>query len=427
MQKLFRNLFISIGLVSIFASSSWAYIPEPKSAGSFVAGKGTKAEETYETMQGAPIYTYGKGLQLGPVHVKPSVDYRFGWEDNVFREEDVKKSDYHHNLFTDLSAELPLDGGQHLLTGAWRTFSQWYDRYDSQDHTDHTLYGSLTLNYASFTLGIEDTLYRTEERAETEFTSRVERYENIFRSLLQVPFASFFIESEVLNLTVDYSEVVNEIFTHNDFTYFQRVGVDVGPETQALVEYGYKSIDYDESPFNRDADAHQISGGLRGLLTELIAYQVWLGGQFRQYDLDSLQDFDGVVFRAALTYTPTETSTWTLKGEREPQESTFDGQNFFVRNRIQLGWQQQIMERLFWNSKGSLGYHEYSRISVRAADGIERTRRDIAWNASTGLEYKMPNDIYSFLVEYRIDSRESNLNGLDFDAQAITAGVRAQF
>ena len=48
-------------------------------------------------------------------------------------------------------------------------------------------------------------------------------------------------------------------------------------------------------------------------------------------------------------------------------------------------------------------------------------------HAGTGLEYTMPNDIVSFVLDYSYAARDSNFNGLDYNANEISAGVRASF
>ncbi len=405
---------------------SYAYVPEPKSAGKYFSGKGTKASEQYEATAGMPTYDYGKGIQWGSVHIKPSFDYRLRWDDNVFFEESNEKNDIVNSFAGETLAELPLGGGQHLLSGAYGFNRELFNRFDSQNHTDQHGKIGIKLNYVPFTLDMEDVLERTVSRANTEFTSRIQRDENAFHSLLEIPFASFFLENEITDFNVGYKTAGNDPFNHNLFTFYQRIGHDWTPSTQILAEYAYTYIHYNNVS-NRNGDANQFMLGLRGNFTELIAYQIWGGAQYRIYDEDAQPDFNGFVVRAAAQYQPSEISTWTLRLDRSPQESTFDNQNFYTRNQVTLNWQRQIYERIFWNSHGSVSYHEYSRITKRASTGEETTRRDTLWEAGTGLEYKMPNDIISFVVDWNYVNRDSNLSGLGYESNEISAGVRASF
>lgn len=422
-----NHVINSIFLFSLLVTvTAYAAIPAPKSEGKYFQGKGTKTAPEYEQTAGMPVYEYGNGVQWGPVHLRPLLDYKYRWDDNVFHEEDSEKSDYVHAIYGDLKAELPLAGGQHLATAGAGFLREVFDRFDGQNHTDYIVHGGLKLNYVPFTLDLEDVFEETETRSDTEFTDRVNREENSFHSLLEVPFASFFLENEITNFTIDFGQAENRGFDHNNFTLYQRVGYDWRPNTQILAEYAYINLNYTEVG-DRDGDGHQYMLGARGKFTEFLAYQAWIGAQHRIYDEDIRPDFNDFVFRAALQYEPTELNTWILRADRAPQESTFDGQSFYTRNRVALNWKRRIHERIMWNSQGFVSYNDYSRITVRPSTGEEETRRDWVWEAGTGLEYLMPNDIVALTLDYRFSSRASNLDGLDYDANEISVGIRAYF
>jgi hypothetical protein len=417
--------FLAVFSLLLISSTAFAYVPEPQSEGKYFTAKGTKASESYEATAGMPVYDYGKGLQWGPVHFKPALEYRYLWNDNIFYEEEIRKSDYVNRLIGALDAELPLGGGQHLLTAGYGFTREWFNRFGTQDHTDHRVKGGLNLNFVPFTLDIENEYERTVSRANTEFTERIQRDENAFHSLLEVPFASFFLENEITDFDITYDRPVDAVFDHNLFTVYQRVGYDMTPNTQLLGEYAFINIDYDNTA-SRNGDGHQYMLGMRGKFTERIAYQAWGGVQHRIYDEDIRPDFNDFVARAAIQWDPTESNRFLWRVDRAPQESTFDGQSYYTRNRTELTWRLQIAERWFINTGGMYGYHEYSRISRRVT-GEDETRRDHVYDVGTGLEYRMPNDILSLAVDYRHTGRSSNLTGLDYEANEISMGVKASF
>ena len=407
---------------------SYAYVPEPQSEGKFFESKGTAASAEYESRAGAPVYDYGKGIQWGPLHLTPTFDYDYTWTDNIFFEANNEKSDYVNRLAGELLAELPLGGGQHLLSGSYRLTQEYFSRFGAQDHTDHRGTVGLDLNFVPFTLNLEDTYEQTVSRADTEFTDRIKRDENAFHSLLEVPFASIFFEQEITDFDVSYSRNVDAVFDHNIFTTYQRVGYDLGPQTQLLGEYTFINIAYDQQTLgDRDGDGHQYMIGLRGKFTERLVYQAWTGAQHRIYDDSVRPDFNGVVARGAVQWDPNELNRVILKADRTPQESTFDNQSYYTRNRVELSWRRQIAERWFWESSGSVGYHEYSRITTIPSLFQDFTRRDTLWDAGTGVEYLMPNDIVSIVLNYHFVSRDSSFSALDYDANEVSAGVRARF
>ena len=406
---------------------SYAYVPEPQSEGKYFSGKGTKASETYEANAGTPTYDYGKGIQWGPLHLTPSISYDYYWSDNIFYEPTSEKSDYVNRVVGGVLAELPLSGGQHLLSGGYRATHEWFNRFSDQDHTDHRANVGLNLNFVPFTLDIEDVYEQTVGRANTEFTDRVKRNENAFHSLLEVPFASFFLENQITDFDISYDRSVDAVFDHNLFTMYQRVGYDLSPNTQILGEYAYIDVCYDQNVFgDRDGNAHQYMIGMRGKLTERMAYQAWGGVQHRIYDADIRPDFNDFVARGAVQWDPSDLNQFIVRADRGPQESTFDGQSFYTRNRVELSWRRQLAERWYLNSHGMYGFHEYSRVTVQSS-GVQATREDDVYDAGVGIEYRMPNDIVSLILDYKHAGRTSNITGLDYETNEISAGVKATF
>jgi hypothetical protein len=419
---------VSVFFITSLASSAvlFAAIPQPSSAGKFTPSKGTKAAPVYQEQgrAGSPGYEWGRGLQLGKVLLKPFIQYLGQLEDNIFYDPSNEKSDYISRLSAGTTAELPLNGGQHLLTGKFAEELEWFAKNDDQDHNDYSYGGGLDLNFVPFSLNVEDTELHTVDRADTEFTSRVTRDENLAHGLLEIPLARFFLETEALNFNTDYRAPENKVFNHNEFTIFQRVGLDIAPTTQFLGEYSYENLDYSKNG-ERNGDANQVMLGFRGNLTERIVYQVWGGYQARIYDNNARPDFYGFVTRDALQYDLTDKSSVTLVFNRDAQESTFDNQSFYVRNKGSIAWKQQLAERLLLHTDGALSYNEYSRITVQGTQ--QQTRRDYVWETGIGLEYLMPNDVVSFFGEYRHRSRSANLDGLDYGDNILNAGVKAAF
>ena len=428
MRSLKSLLAISIALVflSVTCSPAWSVVPEPKSAGEFTRGKGTKTEESYKNEQAeGPVYEYGKGFLFGALHIKPTAEYGYVWDNNIFYDDSGRREDWIHKLIAGAEADLPVSGGQHTLTAGYKAEAEYFDRFEEQDHVDHSVSVGGEFSMNSFSFSINDVFETTVDRADTEFTNRVKREENALNALLEVPFAQFFLETELLSFDIDYQDdPLNERFDHIETTIFQRAGLDVAPSTQLLVEYGFTEIHYSHAA-DREGDAHQTSVGLRGYLGERTSYQIWTGAQTRIYEADERPDFTGVIVRSAVQYDFSEESSIVFRANRGPHESTFDDQSFYVRNRAELEWRQQVAERVFVSAKERVDYNEYSRISLRGGD--DETRRDYVWQSGLGAEYFMPNELISFYCEYLYKGRDSNTFLLDYDAQTVTVGVRSIF
>jgi len=416
---------VLLAVILVYSNSAvWAKLPEPKSGGKFARGKGTRYEYSYQGRTGGPVYDYGRGFQVGEAHIRPFVQYIHEWDNNVFYEENGRQEDNIDRLTGGATVELPIDAGQHVLYGGYIGNVEWFNRFTSEDHTDHTATGGLKLNLLPYSLYLENVFQRTTDRPDTEFTSRTKRDENSVEALLEVPFAQFFLETEINDFDVDYRDEPLVIFDHHTFKIYQRAGIDVAPSTQGLVEYAYMDIDYSGTG-DRNGDAHEAALGVRGFfLGERLTYDAWVGAQWRGYNVESQPDYNGVVVRSGLLYDITDVSYVTLKFRRRPRESTFID-SFYVQNRFEFRWRQQVYERLFFNTSEGLDYNEYSRNSTSGGDS--ETRRDYVWHATLGLEYILPNDLVSIFVEYGFNARESNTALLDYDAQSVRFGVRTKF
>jgi len=398
---------------------------EAASKGKFVQGKGTKSNAAYQGTAGGPLYEYGRGLQLGPINLKPYIEYIAKWESNIFYDPSGEKDDFIHRVDLGLTAEMPFGGGQHTATASYLAEIEWFSRFDNQNHDDHTIQGDLDLNYVPFGLNVKDVFRKTVSRADTEFTERVKRDENTFNSLLEIPFTKFFLETELEDFNIDYDSAANSVFDHNILTVFQRVGFDIAPSTQLLAEYGHLFIGYDRSLEERDGHADQISMGLRGNWGAKITYQVWPGVQWRIYDEASRPDYHDFILRAALQYDITEKSNIILRGSRNPVESTFDGQSFYTQNRGEIAWRQQIAERIYFQTNETLNFNEYSRTSTRG--GQDKVREDAVWQTGLSLEYFMPNELVMLFCEYKFTGRDSNTFDLDYGNHSVSAGIRGNF
>lgn len=430
MKLIVRSIVLPAAVAALVpvlsALPAFAVMPEPKSAGMYEQGKGTKASEEYESLgrAGGPEYHYGRGLYWGPLHVKPGLVYTRQYDNNIFYSENGRVSDWSHIVVPTVSGEVPFGGGQHLYTTNYTLVMEEFDEQEDQNSKNHSFSNSFTLNYVPFTLSLDHNWRKTVDRSGTEFTDRIGRYEHTTHGLLEVPFSAFFLETEAINYNEDYRALSDSAFDHNVFDVYQRIGVDWRPQTQVLLEYGYEDVDY-RRVTDRDGHANQFMFGMRGHLSELVLYQGWIGAQFRDYDAASREDFDGLALRGALQYDMTTTSRITLRGDRRPEESTFDNQSFYVRNRIELAWRKQLRDRLFFNTRETFQFNEYQRPTTR--QGETKTREDYVWSTGLGLEYTLPNELITFYCEYRFNARDSNLAGLDYDDQVASAGVRASF
>jgi hypothetical protein len=307
-----------------------------------------------------------------------------------------------------------LQGGRHLLSGGFQSESEWFQRYNGQNHTDWSGQLASDLNFNSFSLRLYDRFDKTTSRAGTELTQRLQRKENYLTSLLTIPFADFFTEIETSDYHVSFDDPAQRLFNRNEITTYPRLGFNVGDRTQALAEAGYTHIFYPKADDN-GGNAYQLSGGLRGLIgkSDRFSYQVWGGFQIRNYYSDAKNDWAGFVGRGEVIFKQSEKTQAIASIQRRPVESVSVNQSYYVQNELNLRLRQRVVENVYANAI------TYFQLNDYASD-----RLDFIWQPGVMLEYVLPGKLASLFGEYRFTQRESDQSGQDYNRQIANFGVR---
>jgi len=426
--RLIKKCFLFLVIVSIFCGPAWAISPpERDSGGRFFPSKGTRASDRiYESNYLSSGYArteagrferenFADGLKFGALRVRPSVGYTGEYDSNIFLTENDAKGDYISRLLGGIDAYLPMKDGKYLLMAGVQSKSEWFAKNSNANHTDWAYQAGGQINFSAFQLAVHEDFRDTTDRSDSELTDRIKRFENRLSGLLTVPFGKFFSETEVTHFIVDFRDD-NEFRDRKELSFYPRLGVDIGSKTQALIEYGFTDISYDNNA-GRDGTVHQAQLGIRGYLGRghLLAYQLWAGWQFRDYDSDRFKGYNGVIGHGELVYRPSGLTQVSLRALRRPQESTAFGQSFYTRNELSLQYKRQLARNWFGHIRGSTGLSDYSN-----------DRLDFMWEPAVGVEYLLPGRRFALFTEYRFSARESDRNNNDFNRHIAQFGIKAQ-
>ncbi len=425
-MNLSRKGLVLTGLL-VFSFSivepAWAvYSPEPRSAGRYFQAKGTRASEAYLYQQstGTPRsfseYEYGEGLRAGNLWVDPYVGYTREYDSNVFLTENAQKEDWINRLNWGVDAEAPFEDGKYVVRGGVHSESEWFNRFDDEDHTDWIYQLGTELNFNQFQLEVFEEHRRTVSRAGNELTRRIARKENYLVGLLTIPFGEFFSETEVSHYDLVFRDPAFDNSDRDELSFYPRFGVNVGDRTQVLTEYGYTNVNYDNAE-DRNGDVHQLAAGLRGFLGEgdLVSYQAWAGWQIRNYDSNSRDDFSGFIFRSDLQYRPNDRTRVIAEVNRLPVESVSNTNSYIVRNTAAISFQRQFAERILLDLGASTGWWDYSD-----------SRDDFYFEPKARVEYLLPGNIVTLFTEYIFSGRESDAGQQDYNRHLWNFGVRAE-
>lgn len=429
--KKFLVYGLMIAAVTLGSGNAWAiYSPEPQSGGRFFPSKGTRAAEDYtvstesydsslsKTEEGAfDQQYYGKGLNIGNAKLLPSASYVGEYDSNIFLEEGGTDDDYISRLLFGLDGYAPFEGNKYALFGGVHNETEFFANHHGENHTDWTYQLGGSANFNSVNVSVFDQFKDTSERSDNELTQRIQRYENYLDGLINIPFGQFFSETEISDFNLNFSGNDDfQGFDRHEFAVYPRLGFDLTPRTQALLEYGFINIYYPNKD-DRDAVVNQIQAGLRGFLGkgDLLSYQVWGGFQFRHYhESDALTDFNGFVGHGQLVYKPSEIQQFIVEAIRRPEESLESNQTFYVRNDVGIRYRRQIAESWYANARFGFGFNHYNS-----------NRLDFIWEPSAGIEYVLPGKILALFTEYKFSARNSDADGRDYKRHIADFGIRA--
>lgn len=423
----------SLAAVTLASQPAWAvYSPDPQSGGRFFPGKGTQEGVEYveyiENPENLPSYGrtetgifdrhhYAKGLKLGIVQVRPSLGYTGEFDSNIFLTERDRKSDYINRLVAGVDTDVLMDGGKYVLTGGVQSESEWFAKHNNQNHGDWAYQLGGEVHLSAIDLTVHEDFRNTTARTGSELTDRIKRYENRLRGLATIPLGQVFSETEVTDFVLDFrNNNALDRSNRHEFSVYPRFGVNIGSRTQALLEYGYTDINY-ENQGDRDGAAHQGQLGIRGFLgdADLMAYQLWAGAQFRHYDDGSLNTFDGFVGHGELIYRPNIATRLILQALRRPEESLDGGQPFYTRNEVNVQIKRQVAQQWFVNGRVGSAFSHYSS-----------DRLDFLWEPGVGVEYVLPGKMVALFAEYKFSARESDTVNRDYDRHIANFGIRAE-
>lgn len=155
----------------------------------------------------------------------------------------------------------------------------------------------------------------------------------------------------------------------------------VAPKTSLLADYMYTDMNYnytdlDDSGSNADSEIHSWMLGATWDASARTSGRISYGNQKRKFADPDVEDYNGPVWVASVSWRPRSYSVFTLAGTRNTQEPDGDG-NYVLRQDITLSWQHSWAAR--FGTFVDIGYGE---------DNYEpNVRKDDLWYWGVGANY----------------------------------------
>ncbi len=357
-----------------------------------------------------------QATKVGRARIHPSVTVKGCFDDNVYLNSDNEKSDFINTIYPRIQLDLPFGAGnrhstQIIYSAEIKTFSDYTD--ENSVNQDAGLDFHLNFPKGDFRL---ENLYRdTSTRADTEFTTSIDRIENKSEALLE-------IEMNKLSYGFGYSHFLKDYDkdTYRTLEYEEDIFTLIGyyklfPKTKLLLEYNHGEIDYDLDS-TRKGNYVQIRTGLKGELTGKTTGTVKVGYQDRDYDTKGEKDLQSSVAELELSTQFNSDTKLELNYQSTALESTYSTNNFYESDRISAQFNQKIGNRLSAITSLAFENNDYPEETTVGSEAKKRV--DDIWTIGLGVEYSL-KDYLKTKLAYEYKNRDSNINSQDYKRNLI--------
>ncbi|PRO71082.1 hypothetical protein C6Y40_23800 [Alteromonas alba] len=343
-------------------------------------------------------------------------------DDNIYRViDDLAQSDTYLRLRPELAAVGGL--GKHRFQLSYNgDYAKFSDQSDA-DYTDHDLRGRIdfdhTLRFSSqFEAGYQ------KEHEEPGTLNRVQldvteynKYDQNF-VLAGLAYGS---EEAIGRLAVNYRRTDKD-YTNNELDFLDYLGNQftgrftyrVAPNTRVYAEAIISDLDYTPGiNFELDNTYKRYRAGVTWDFTGKLTGDINIGYQDRDYDLDTIQDIDGLAYDGEITWALNTYTRVIVAANRESIDSSLEEAGGFLRTTYGLSINHELTERL--KLIADAGYSNDELV-------FSSNREDKRYAYQFGLEYELLRNV-ALAVDYTYEERDSTLAIADYKANIFGLNV----
>ncbi|MDP3980267.1 MAG: outer membrane beta-barrel protein, partial [Chlamydiota bacterium] len=355
--------------------------------------------------------------------IHPRLSFQVEYDDNIFFEPTNEKDDFIFTVSPGFLLDVPFSGDTHLFTLDYHADLAAFVDYGDQNFDNHFLLTNLDLNFTNFFIKTYDDFRKTSLRASTEFTERIERFENLYsidlgskdwNKLSAVGGYDYFI--------IRYREDAFDVFDRDEHMLNLTGYYQLRPKTKALLEYNHAFINYDVAA--RDGDYDQVRTGIQGEIFNKLIATAKIGYQNRRYD-DSDQDWSNAVVSLGLDHYFSSATSLSLSYERSARESVYKTNNFYALDLVSATLRQKLFfERL--DGKIGFSYQNNNYDSATTEGAVTQERDDDILSFNVGADYAIQDWLLTG-VEYTYVDRDSNFSEFDYTDNRVLWKISALF
>lgn len=378
----------------------------------------------------------GRPLRIGNVFLRPSLEVRWGYDDNITlapgtaAQPKLGSSTWLYNF--GLSGDIEHKGDRYSLDylGAITRYTD----SASDNMANHSLALRVsniltTRNALRWEIGVQDA-YDARGSTDGEQSSGLGGSEpSHYRSYRYGGTYSYGAPGAQGRIELEAYQTDKTYLNNRDVTTTADVGTTalaarflwrVAPKTSALVELRQTANDYTASNALLDSSGRQLLVGVVWSATAATSGSIKLGQNTRSYD-DALRgSFSGLSWQANVNWKPFTYSVFDFSTSRDLSD-TANGQatavgSYIVATNYAVSWRHDWLSYLHSNVKWSLQDMNY--------DGIERN--DQTRSLMVGAYYDFRRWM-NLGIEVTQSNRRSNLQDMNFDRWQTMAVLQAKF
>jgi Putative beta-barrel porin 2 len=160
--------------------------------------------------------------------------------------------------------------------------------------------------------------------------------------------------------------------------------------------------------------------GVRRELNQRVTAQATIGYQTMRFISTAGDNSTGWVADVRWSWLPNELTRVELVGQRQPYQSFYENNNFYLVNQGGFRLTQQIGHNLYWVLGSTYQANSYPAVSPIAGE----RRRDRSLQFESGVGYQFQRTLRAF-VGYNLERRNSNIDSLDFDVNRLLFRIEA--
>lgn len=353
-------------------------------------------------------------LHIGALEIHPFAVVEQKCNDNIFLEaNEAEDEDWITTTTLGFDLKTPLIAQREedfILEAQYAADIIEFWDYSSQDRIDHTISVKTDFKFANdFSLKLKEDFKKTATPPTSETTSLERRFRNTAEVVCGY-------KRERIGLDLGYTNIRDEYNNLNSLDKDEDIITTTGfyelfSKTSIFGEYNYGKIVYDDNTTNSDSKYHQFRIGVKGEIAPKLSGVAKAGFKTTDYKDTTKNDFEGFTLFGDLTYSFQERSTLNLYGEKNIEESTYSTVNYYETNKMGIGLDHQLLEKLFLVAAGSYQFNKYPGETTESS--VTLKRKDSIWDGKVGFRYEIKDWVH-LEADYEHKHRDSKFSNFDY-------------